>query len=52
MKIKLQPQVMLGVKVKRAGSDEWEDHGAVPAVVLKAPEQPAPADTEVAKKEE
>ena len=34
----------LKIRVKRAGSDDWEDHGAVPVVAEKvpSPDQAAP----------
>ncbi len=41
----------LSIRVKRAGSDEWENHGAVP--VYRVPIEPeAPAEPETSAKRE
>ncbi len=42
----------LRIRVKRAGSDEWEDHGTVPAYEVPIEPEAAPEPEASAKREE
>ena len=42
----------LSIRVKRAGSDKWEDHGTVPAYTVPAEPEPAAKPEDSAKREE